>query len=89
VVRHDLMKIMSDECEYIVVELTIANSSPILISSLYRPPNTDIQKFNKSLANFLKTVTSDGKTVRREFLLLVISTLIFSNIQIMLAQMIF
>jgi len=69
VIRHDLMNIMKDECEYIVIELILINNVPVLITSLYRPPNTDLNKFNVSFKNFLRIITNDAKRHRKRILI--------------------
>ena len=69
VIRHDLMNIMKGECEYIVIELILTNNVPILITSLYRPPNTDLNKFNVSFKNFLRIITNDAKRHKKRILI--------------------
>ena len=52
---------MNDVCEYIVVEISLCLNDSIIVVSLYRPPNTDLQSFNIKFNNFLDKMTPGKK----------------------------
>ena len=56
--RDDYMQIMNTTCEYIVIEILRKNKASVLVTSLYRPPNTDLTEFNTKFSDFLNLITS-------------------------------
>ena len=60
-IKFDLMEIMKDVCEYIVVEISLDLNDSIIVVSLYRPPNTDLQNFNVKFSTFLDKLTIGKK----------------------------
>jgi len=60
-IKSDLMDIMKDVCEYVVIDVSINSNESIIIVSMYRPPNTDLQSFNIKFNNFLDKLTVDRR----------------------------
>ena len=59
--RTDLMSLMPYTCEYLVIELIIPDKKNVLITSLYRPPNTDLKQFNEEFRCFMETANKKNK----------------------------
>jgi len=59
-IRSDLMIDCADVCEYIVLEIPIDKNNCIILLSIYRPPNTDLVKFNEKFNNLLEKINKES-----------------------------
>ena len=55
--RADLKTDLTDECEYIAVEVSHSKNNSIILISMYRPPNTDLAKFNLKFNRLLEIIS--------------------------------
>jgi len=64
-IKKEYMQIMNNTCEYIVAELITSNpkSKNILLTSVYRPPNSDLTMFNLELQKFLNQITRNQNKI--------------------------
>ena len=56
-------------CEYLVIELLLDNDISIITISIYRPPNTDLNKFNTNLLNLLEKLNEFDKKKQKKIFL--------------------
>ena len=58
--RPDLNKFNSDTLECIFAEISNHHNKPIIIGSIYRPPNTNAKEFNTQYKDILSTLTKEN-----------------------------
>ena len=49
------MHLMKDVCEYIVIEITLNDGNSVIVTSLYRPPDSNVETFNKTFINIINS----------------------------------
>jgi len=59
--RADLKTDLTDECEYIAVEVSHSKNNSIILISMYRPPNTDLAKFNLKFNRLLEIISLETR----------------------------
>ena len=57
--RSDLDKFNSETLEYIFAEIPNCHNKPIIIGSIYRPPNTNVKEFNNQYNSIIKTLSKE------------------------------
>jgi hypothetical protein len=83
--RFDLYR-MLDHIECIFVEILCPNMQPIFVGCIYRPPNTDVVKFNSDMQVIMSTI--DSVTIKLPQLQEIL-ILIFKNTPVMFQRVIF